>query len=129
MAPTKTYTINPYSAVIITTDQGNTITKLESVDIEIEKSDRLFLLLKMPIETNVSAEAKLISQFLLSTYDINLNMKIVADNTYEKTWKLPTYVGMKIGRSTVTGSLTWSDEDGAHNVKINGIGTIWNMRH
>jgi len=129
IAPTKTYTMNPYSTVIITTDQGNTLTKLESVDIEIKKSDRLFLLLKMPTETNVSAEAKLLSQFLLKTYDIKLNMKIVADNTYEKTWKLPTYVGMKIGRSTVTGTITWSDEDGAHNVKVNGIGTIWNMRH
>jgi len=129
IAPTKTYKINPFSTVIITTDQGSTLTKLESTTIEIEKSDKLFLLLKMPTQTNVSAEAKLVSQFLLKTYDIGLNIEINDDNTFDKIWKFPTYVGMKIGRSTVTGSLTWSDEDGSHNVKLNGIGTIWNMRH
>jgi hypothetical protein len=36
---------------------------------------------------------------------------------------------MKIGRNTVTGEITWSDDDGEHEINLNGIGTIWNMRH
>lgn len=129
ISPTKTININPYASVIITTDQGDTFTKLEDITIDISKSDSLFLLLKMPVETNVSAQAKLLSQFLLKTYDIELNMNLVSENTYDQTWKLPTYVGMKIGRTTITGSLRWSDEDGTHQVGLDGVGTIWNMRH
>jgi len=132
ITPTKTINLNPLASMIITTDQGDTITRLEDIDVEITKSDKLkFLLLKMPTEFNITAKPKTLTQFLLKTYDVKLNMDIVADNanTYERTWKLPTYVGMKIGRNTVTGKITWSDEDGSHEVDLNGIGTIWNMRH
>jgi len=129
ITPTKTINLNPFATVIITTDQGDSFTKLEDVSIDITKSDKLFLLLKIPVVTNVTAEAKLLSQFLLKTYDVQINMNIVAENTYDHTWKLPSYIGMKIGRNTVTGSISWSDEDGVHSVDVNGIGTIWNMRH
>jgi len=129
ITPTKTVKYNPWSTVLITTDQGDTLTRLEDTKIEITKSDNLFLLLKMPTEINVTAEPKTLSQFLLKTYDISLNMNILSENTYDKTWKFPTYVGMKIGRNLVTGKLSWTDEDGSHNVDINGVGTIWNMRH
>lgn len=125
---TKIYKATPFAQLYITTDQGKSLTRLEDLTIEIAESDRLFLLVNMPIQTKISAVPKS-SQILLSPYDINLDLNITADNTLEKTWKRFTYVGMKIGRTTVSGRITWSDEDGDHNIELNGIGTIWNMRH
>jgi predicted secreted hydrolase len=130
ITPTKTDTYNPYGVVILTTDNGNTFTRLEDVSVDITKSDNAFLLLKIPVETNVTAEPKLLTQFLIKTYDVQINININAEeNTYDHKWMLPTYVVMKIGRITVNGKVSWSDEDGIHSVDINGIGTIWNMRH
>lgn len=123
----KTSRINPFAKLIITTDQGETLTILGNIDITTKKSDRLFLLLKMPSEFIIKASPS-ISQILLKTYDINLNIDLVAENTYDKTWKFPTYVGMKIGLNTVTGKIKWSDDDGDHEVELDGTGTIWNMR-
>lgn len=123
----KTSLINPYAAIVITTDQGKSFTLLENIDITTKNSDRLFLLLKMPSEFVISAKPK-IAQVLLTTYNIRLNIDIIAENTYSKTWKFPTYVGMKIGMSSVTGTIKWNDDDGTHEVNLNGSGTIWNMR-
>jgi len=119
--------INPYSSLIITTDKGETITKLDNIDIKMIDSDKLFLLLKMPSELEIDAKPSL-SQILLKTYDIELDIKIKSENTYEKTWKFPTYVGMKIGLNSVVGKIKWSDDDGNHEIELNGAGTIWNMR-
>jgi len=125
--PTQTSKINPLATLIITTNHGETVTILGDLDITIKNSDKLFLLLKMPNDIKINAKPS-ISQILLKTADINLNIDITAKNTYDKTWKFPTYVGMKIGLNTVTGSIKWSDNDGNHEVELNGIGTIWNMR-
>lgn len=125
--PTQTSLINPLAVLIITTDKGETITPLEDLDIKIKDSDKLFLLLKMPTEIEINAKPS-ISQILLKTYNIRLDIDIVAKNTYDKTWKFPTYIGMKIGFNTVTGTIKWSDDDGDHEIELNGIGTIWNMR-
>jgi hypothetical protein len=119
--------INPYASLIITTDNGETITNLENVDITTVNSDKLFLLLKMPSELDISAKPSS-TQILLKNYDLDLDIKIKSENTYKKTWKFPTYVGMKIGLNTVTGKIKWSDEDGNHEIELNGTGTIWNMR-
>jgi len=129
ITPTKTMEFNPFSSFIITTNNGVTLTLLDEVDVEIKKSDSIFLLLKMPIQLNISAETRILSQILLKTYDVRINMNLLSDNAYDKIWKIPTYVGMKIGRSTVSGKLTWNDEDGPQSVDINGIGTSWCMRH
>lgn len=126
LAP-KTSKINPYASLIITTDQGETLTILEDIEITTKKSDKLFLLLKMPSELGINAKPS-ISQILLKTYEIGLNIDITDENTYEKIWKFPTYVGMKIGMNTVTGTIKWSNEDGDHEIELSGIGTIWNMR-
>ena len=126
--PTKKSIINPYASIVITTDKGKTITKMENIDITIKKSDKLFLLLRMPSEINVIAKPKFIAQPLLKTYNIRLDIDLVAENTFERTWKIPTYVGMKVGLNTVNGKITWSDDDGNHELKLGGIGTIWNMR-
>ena len=125
--PARTTRINPYASLIITTDQGETITQLGDVDITVKKSDKLFLLLKMPTDMTVSAKTS-ITQPLLRTYSIHLDIDITAANTYDRTWKIPTYVGMKIGLNTVSGKISWSDDDGIHEVELSGLGTIWNMR-
>jgi hypothetical protein len=119
--------INPYASLIITTNQGETITKLDDLDISMTDSDKLFLLLKMPSELDISAKASS-TQILLKNYNIELDINLKSENTYEKTWKFPTYVGMKIGLNNVTGNIKWNDEDGDHEIELNGTGTIWNMR-
>jgi hypothetical protein len=125
---TKTTIINPYAKIIITTDKGETLTLLENIDLTIQESDRLFLLLKMPTSISVKAKPNPLTQILLYTYGINLDLKIINKNTYDKTWKIPTYVGMKVGLNTVNGIIKWNDDDGSHEININGTGTIWNMR-
>ena len=82
----------------------------------------------MPSELNIRAKPNLLTQILLKKYNIRLDINIEADNTYEKIWKFPTYVGMKVGLNTVNGKISWKDEDGFHEIELNGIGTIWNMR-
>jgi len=125
--PTSKSTINPYASILITTDQGETITMLEDVDITIKDSDNIFLLLKIPSEFVITAKPSL-SQILLTTYNIRLNLKISSENTYDKIWKFPTFVGMRIGRSTVSGSVQWTNDNGDHEIEFDGIASMWNMR-
>ncbi len=123
----KTSRINPFGSLVITTDQGRTMTILDNVDVKIVDSDtRVFPFVTVPSKIHVTARPGL-GQPLLKPYDVHLDLDIVADNTYEKVWKFPTYVGMKVGRSTVTGTLSWSDEEGDYEVELNGIGTSWSM--
>jgi len=120
--------INAFGSLIITTDKGNTITLLNNINPEITKSeDELFPFVKMPTELNINAKAG-VAQPLLSTYNIELDIDITAKNTYEKVWKFPTYVGMNVGMNVVSGTISWSDDDGNHEIELNGIGTIWSMR-
>jgi predicted secreted hydrolase len=125
---TKTSKINPFASLIITTNKGETLTRLEDIDVEIVESDQLMILMNIPIQTKVTAKASS-TQILLKTYNIKLDIDIKADNTYEKIWKRFANVGMKIGRVTISGIVSWSEEDEKYNVELNGIGTIWNMRH
>ena len=124
---TTTSKINPFSNLIITTDQGETVTILENVDVEFLESEQLFLLPNIPIKTEVTATTK-ISQIILDPYDITLKMNLDADNTYSHEWKFPSYVGIKLGRCSVSGTITWTD-GGEHNIDLTGVGTIWHMRH
>ncbi|KYK20302.1 hypothetical protein AYK24_03845 [Thermoplasmatales archaeon SG8-52-4] len=123
----KTSRINPYATIIITTDNGESLTLLEDIDITTQQTDNLFLLLKMPSRFTIKAKTDA-SQILLRSFNINLNLDILAKNTYDKTWKFPTYLGMKIGFNTVTGRIQWSDTDEEHDIELNGTGTIWTMR-
>ena len=82
---------------------------------------------KYSLEIHVTGNPGLY-QPLLNTYDIALNFDLSIDNTYEKIWKFPTFVGMKVGRSTITGTISWKDEEGDQEIQLNGIGTVWNMR-
>ncbi len=119
--------INPLAVIVITNDKGTKMTKLENVDITFEKFDKLFLLLKIPIDLSINAKPKILSQPLLKTYNIRLNLDIKAKNTYEKMWKFPTYVGMKVGLNSINGKITWSD-DGEQEVDLKGTGLVWFMR-
>ncbi len=125
---TKTPEINPYGTMIITTNDGQTITSFSDVNPEITVSDdEIFTFVNMPLEIVINANPG-ITQPLLATYDISFNIDISADNMYEQVWKFPTYVGMNVGRSMVSGTLTWTDDEGDHEIDVQGIGTLWSMR-
>ena len=128
ISETKESKINTFSTLLITTDNGNKITNLEDIEVNILKSDQLFLLLNIPVETQVTATPDN-DQIILRSYNIKLNLNIKAENTIDPEWKKLTGVGIKLGRSIVSVNIVWNDEDGDHDVEINGIGTIWNMRH
>ena len=83
--------------------------------------------MKIPLEIDVNAKAG-ISQPLLSPYNVELNIDIKSDNSIDKIWKFPTYVGMSLGRSILSGTIGWTDNDGYHELELNGIGTQWSMR-
>lgn len=126
--------INPFGTIVLTTDQGRSLTVLEDIDITISDSssfeDRVFLFVKMPSNIAVKAKAG-IEQVLLLPYDISLNLEITPENTYTKIWKLPSYVGMKVGRSLVKGTIKWKDtgeENSLYEVELNGLGSSWSMR-
>ncbi len=114
--------------LIITTDQGKTITILEDVNIKIIQSDDVLLLLNLPIETKIEATTSL-TQIIINSYNINLNLNIKSDNIFDNTWKKISPVSMRIGRTSASGIITWSDDYGDHEVVLNGIGNVWNMRH
>jgi len=125
---TKTTKINLFGSLVITADQGETLTVLDDIEFEITKSDeKIFPFVKMPSEFSLTAKPSII-QPLLKTYNIELKLNIISENTCEKVWKIPTYVGMKIGMSKISGKITWSDDEGDQEVELNGIGNIWSMR-
>jgi hypothetical protein len=124
---TKISTINPFANCVISTDQGETLTKLNDITITTVKSEKLFLFLKIPTEITIVAKPS-ITQPLLRPYNIKLELTIKADNTFDKTWKLPSFVGMKTGRSIANGIISWSDDTGEHQIELNGIGSVWDMR-
>jgi hypothetical protein len=82
----------------------------------------------MPSKIRIYGRPHSIFQPLLKTYNIYLDLEIDAENTYDKTWKFPTYVGMKVGLNTCKGKIKWSDDEGTHEVDLIGSGSIWNMR-
>ncbi|UCH72323.1 MAG: hypothetical protein JSW62_01900, partial [Thermoplasmatales archaeon] len=125
----KTSKTNPLGTIIITTDQGDTFTILDDIESEItEENENIFLFVKMPAEINVKAEPSFL-QLFLKDKEIKLELTIKAENTYEKIWKLPTYVGMRLGRSLISGRITWIDDFGEQQkIDLNGIGSMWSMR-
>jgi predicted secreted hydrolase len=119
---------NPLASLIVTTDQGDTLTILEDVDIEILQSDKIFTLGYIPTETQITAQASS-KQLIIRDANIKLNLNIKENIVFDYIWKNLVRVGIKIGNANVEGSITWNDNYGDHNVALEGIGTIWNMRH
>lgn len=128
LTSTRTYKASPFSTVIITTDQGKTITKLNDVEIGIENSERLSLLLKRPTDFKIHAKPGL-AQALLRTYYVNLELELSVGENYQKIFRSLQTLGMNIGQSTVSGQIYWYDEDGDHTVELSGHANIWTMRH
>jgi hypothetical protein len=126
--------INPLSTLLITTDNGETFTELRNVDIQITRQDKqVFPFVKMPTDFNIIAKPSLnplyiVSQALLYGTNTELDVDIEVKNVCDKVWKFPTYMGMKVGSCEIEGTLSWNDDDGDHNIPINGIGVSWSMR-
>ena len=125
---TKESDIDILTNLIITTDQGRKLTILEDVNVKILQSNDVLMLLKMPVETEIKATTSL-KQIILNSYNRKLDLNLKAENVLDNTWKKISPVSMRLGRNTATGTITWSDDYGDHEVVLNGIGTIWNMRH
>jgi hypothetical protein len=87
----------------------------------------------MPTDFNIIAKPSLnplyvVSQALLYGTNTELDVDIEVKNVCDKVWKFPTYMGMKVGYCEIEGTLSWNDDDGDHNIPINGIGVSWSMR-
>jgi hypothetical protein len=130
----KTSIINPFGTFILTTDDGETITELRNVDLQITRQDdQIFPFVKMPVDFNLNAKPSMnplyaISQSFLYGTNTEMDIDVDVEHSYNKVWKFPTYMGMKIGYCTVEGILFWSDDDGDHELEIQGVGTSWSMR-
>ncbi|MBS3777939.1 MAG: hypothetical protein KGY50_01445 [Candidatus Thermoplasmatota archaeon] len=124
---TKTHN-TPLSSLIITTDQGETLTSLQNVKSEItESDDEIFTFVKMPLQIQINGRAGAL-QPLLGSYQISMDFNLRMSNTHENVWKFPTYVGMNVGRSTVSGSISWTDDEGDQVVSFSGVASTWSMR-
>ncbi len=125
---TKTVSMNPFGTLILTTTEGKTLTSFDDVNPEITESyDEIFTFVEMPMKIKIEGKPGVV-QPLLGSYDIALTIDLTTENIYEHVWKFPTYVGMNVGRSTVKGTISWTDDDGQHTISVQGIGTSWSMR-
>lgn len=130
----KTSQINPFGTLLITTDCGESITELKNVDLKITGEDgSVFPFVKMPADFSINARPSLkpihiVSQALLYGTNTKLELEAEVKNSCNKIWKFPTYVGMKIGSCEIKGTLSWSDEEGDHQMSIRGQGVSWSMR-
>jgi hypothetical protein len=126
---TKISQSNPIATLILTTDKGITFTSIDDIEFQITKSDeRIFPFVKMPAEFNLNAKPSILQPFL-TPFKIELELSIIAENTCEKVWKVPTYMGMKVGMSSIEGKISWTERKGGNQeVELIGTGTIWSMR-
>lgn len=130
----KTSRINPFSTILISSDNGKTFTELKNVNLKITKEDpRIFPFVKMPAAFSLEGKPNfnplyIVSQSLLYGTNIRLNLHIDATTEYNKVWKFPTYAGMKTSLTAITGTLSWSDNQGSHHLNLDGIGVAWSTR-
>jgi hypothetical protein len=69
-----------------------------------------------------------ISQSLLYGTKTTLSGDISITNAISNIWKFPAYMGMKIGYCSYDGTISWTDDEGDHEVSVHGIGVSWSMR-
>jgi predicted secreted hydrolase len=130
----KTSRLNPFGTMLLTTDNGQTFTELKNVDIKITRyEDKVFPLVKMPGDFTITGKPSIdplyfISQSMLYGSGTKLDMDISVLSSCNQIWKFPTYVGMKTGLCNLQGTLSWSDDDGTHEIPLDGSGTSWSMR-
>jgi predicted secreted hydrolase len=126
--------LDPFSTLVITTDHGSTVTELKDVNLKITaKDEKVFPLVKLPATLSLEADPSinplyLISQSLLYGSKIKVQADIDISHATTQIWKFPTYLGMKIGYCSLDGTISWTDDDGDHEVPVHGIGVSWNMR-
>ncbi len=126
--------LDPFGTLLITTDRGKTITELKDVNLKITARDeKVFPLVRLPSEFSIKADPSinplyLISQSLLYGTKTTLSGTISLTHATNQIWKFPTYLGMKIGYCVIDGTISWTDDEGEHQVPIHGIGVSWNMR-
>ena len=125
---------NPFGTFLVTSDRGVTMTELKDVNLKITaKDEKVFPLVRLPNAFSVEADPSInplyfVSQSLLYGSKIKIQGEIDISHGTSKVWKFPTYLGMKIGYCTIDGTMSWTDDDGDHEVPIHGIGVSWNMR-
>lgn len=125
---------DPINTFLITPDVGSTITELKDITLTVTQEDeKVFPLVKMPSGFSLEAYPNinmsyLISQSMLYGSELSLSSDIEVTHSTNKIWKFPTYFGMKVGYCTITGTISWTDEDGTHEVPIYGVGVSWSMR-
>jgi predicted secreted hydrolase len=126
--------LDPFSTLLITSDNGVTFTELKDVNLKITaKDEKVFPLVKLPSRFSFEADPSinplyLVSQSLLYGMKIKMQGDIDITHAANKIWKFPTYLGMKIGYCTLDATLSWTDDDGDHKISVQGIGVSWNMR-
>ncbi|MBN1280982.1 MAG: hypothetical protein JXA00_04970 [Candidatus Thermoplasmatota archaeon] len=126
--------LDPFGTLLITADNGQTVTELKDVNLKITaKDEKIFPLVALPKTLTVQADPSLNPLFLTSQsllFGTQTSLQATLDITHgtQKIWKFPTYLGMKIGYVTIDGSLTWTDNDGDHEVALQGTGVSWSMR-
>jgi predicted secreted hydrolase len=125
---------DPFSTFLLSPDAGATLTELKDVTFTVtQKDEKVFPFVKMPSAFTVEAfpsvnMSYLISQSLLYGSDLNLDSSMMVTHSTNKIWKFPTYLGMKVGYCEISGMLSWTDDDGIHEIPIQGIGVSWSMR-
>jgi len=127
-------TLDPFGTLLITTDRGKTFTELKDVNLRItQKDENVFPLVRLPAAFSIKADPSVnplyvISQSLLYGTRTTLSGDLSITHATNKIWKFPTYLGMKIGYCTIDATISWTDDDGDHEVSAQGIGVSWNMR-
>jgi predicted secreted hydrolase len=126
--------LDPFGTLLISTDGGETITELKDVNLKItQKDEKVFPLVKLPAAFSLKADTSInplyvVSQSLLYGTKATLSADISITHATNQIWKFPTYVGMKIGYCVIDGAISWADDEGDHEVSVQGIGVSWNMR-
>ncbi len=126
--------LDPFGTLLISSDKGKTITELKDVNLKItQRDEKVFPLVRLPSGFSLQADPSInplyvVSQSLLYGTKTSLKGDLSITHATNHIWKFPTYIGMKIGYCVYDGSLSWTDDEGDHEVPIHGIGVSWNMR-
>jgi len=126
--------LDPFGTLLFSPDNGKTVTELKDVDLKITSQDqRIFPFVKMPTSFDLTSSPSLnplytLSQSLLLGTHLTLNADINVGPSINKVWKFPSYIGMKISACQIDGTISWTDNDGDHELEVHGLGVSWSMR-
>ncbi|RKX44422.1 MAG: hypothetical protein DRP38_09420 [Thermotogae bacterium] len=124
-SPRVSASIDPFGTLLISTG-GDSITEFNIFDLEPKVSEKIFLFTRFPARYTLSA--KKTHNILLERIDLRVNLDIKTTSTYQKVWKFPTYVGFKVGKCIVNGSISWLDGEQEISVDLDGEGSVCIIR-